>query len=217
VRIGFDTSQTGKAKAGCGYFADGLIRQLTVDDDRNRYILYPAVGDFYWDDDGASTTFASDRPGVERWKPHADFEASRRFWGNPDEKFEQSLGHPDIFHANNFFCPRGLGKARLVYTLYDLSFIEDTAWNTEANRIGCFSGVFRASLYADFIVAISEYSRQHFLSTFPWFPADRVAVVYPASRFAGRGIAGRPERFAALEPQGFWLTVGTIEPRKNHG
>ena len=28
MRIGFDISQTGDGKAGCGFFADGLIRQL---------------------------------------------------------------------------------------------------------------------------------------------------------------------------------------------
>ena len=32
MRIGFDISQTGSGKAGCGYFADGLIRQLSLDD-----------------------------------------------------------------------------------------------------------------------------------------------------------------------------------------
>jgi glycosyltransferase involved in cell wall biosynthesis len=217
MRIGFDTSQTGRAKAGCGYFAEGLIRQLVADDDRNGYILYPAVGDLFWDADCATSTFASDRPGFQRWKAPVDFEASRRFWCNPGEDFERKLGNPDIFHSNNFFCPWGLKQARLVYTLYDLSFIEDAGWTTEENRIGCFSGVFRAGLYADLIVAISEYTRQHFLSTFPSFPASRVAVVYPASRFEGPCHAKTPGRFAALQPGGFWLSVGTIEPRKNYG
>lgn len=216
MRIGFDTSQTGQAKAGCGYFAEGLIRQLAADDLRNSYILYPAVGDLFWDAACATSTFASDRSDFQRLKAPADFEASRRFWCNPDEDFERKLGNPDIFHSNNFFCPRGLKEARLVYTLYDLSFIQDAGWNTEENRIGCFSGVFRASLYADLIVAISEYTRQHFLSTFPGFPANRVAVVYPASRFEGLRDAESPQRFAALQPGGFWLSVGTIEPRKNH-
>jgi glycosyltransferase involved in cell wall biosynthesis len=217
MKIGFDTSQTGRAKAGCGHFADGVIRQLAADDDRNSYILYPALGDFFWDPDFATGTFASDRPGFERWKAPADFEASRRFWCNPGEDFEHKLGNPDIFHSNNFFCPRGLKNARLVYTLYDLSFIEDPSWNTEENRIGCFSGVFRAGLYADLIVAISEYTRRHFLSTFPWFPPERVTVVYPASRFSVPREAQCPDNFAALRPGGFWLSVGTIEPRKNYG
>jgi glycosyltransferase involved in cell wall biosynthesis len=216
MRIGFDISQTGRGKAGCGYFAEGLIRQLAADDHRNRYILYPAVGDLFWDPDCATSTFATDRSGFERWKAPADFAASRRFWRDPGKDFERRLGNPDIFHSNNFFCPSGLKHSRLVYTLYDLSFIEDGGWNTEGNRIGCFSGLFRAGLYADLILAISEYTRQHFLSTFPGFPSSRTAVVYPASRFDGLCDARTPGRFAALQPKGFWLSVGTIEPRKNH-
>jgi glycosyltransferase involved in cell wall biosynthesis len=217
MKIGFDISQTGRAKAGCGFFADGLIRRLTADDNRNHYILYPAVGDFFWDPDYATATFASDLPGVERWNSPSDMQSARRFWRNPGDDFERQLGFPDIFHANNFFCPQGLRQARLVYTLYDLSFIEEPDWHTEANRVGCFSGVFRAGLNADLILTISEYTRQHFLSIFPGFPASRTAVVYPASRFEDPCRDETPERFAAMKPDGFWLCVGTIEPRKNHG
>ena len=216
MKIGFDVSQTGAAKAGCGYFADGLIRQLTTDDYNNQYLLYPAVGDLFWDPDYSTGTFATNRAGIDRWTPPVDLESARAFWRNPGEDFDQQIGNPDIFHSNNFFCPLGLKQARLVYTLYDLSFIQDPVWTTETNRVGCFSGVFRARLYADRILAISEYTRQHFLSTFPGFPPSGIDVVYPASRFE-RTTGQTPQRLAALKPDGFWLSVGTIEPRKNHG
>jgi glycosyltransferase involved in cell wall biosynthesis len=217
MRVGFDVSQTGQGKAGCGYFADGLIRQLTLQDSQNQFVLYSTVGDLFWDPAYATSTFASGRSDIERLTVATGFEESRRFWRNPGDDFETRIGSPDIFHANNFFCPLGLKHARLVYTLYDLSFVEDPGWNTEENRVGCFSGVFRASLHADLILAISEYSKRHFLSTFPAYPEERVPVVYPASRFDGQGGLERPDRFSALKPGGFWLSVGTIEPRKNHG
>jgi glycosyltransferase involved in cell wall biosynthesis len=217
MRIGFDISQTGNDKAGCGFFADGLIRQLSVDDRSNEYILYPAVGDFFWDPEAATKTFTADRPGFKRWKAPSTAEESRRFWSSPGDDFDERIGNPDIFHANNFYCPWGFKRVRLVYTLYDLSFLEEPAWTTEQNRIGCFSGVFRASTHADWIVAISEYSRQHFLDIFPHFAPDRISVVYPASRFATVAADGRSGQFSNLDPAGFWLSVGTIEPRKNHG
>src|SRR5439155_15233530 len=130
--------------------------------------------------------------------------------------FEDRLGRPDIVHSNNFFCPRHLRRARLVYTLYDLSFLENPEWTTEANRTGCFEGVFQASLHADHIVAISHFSKRHFLETFPHYPEARVTVAHLASRFCDILQVDRPEGLAGLQPSQFWLCVGTLEPRKNH-
>jgi glycosyltransferase involved in cell wall biosynthesis len=123
------------------------------------------------------------------------------------------LGWPDIIHANNFYCPGPVGKSKLVYTLYDLAVFSHPDLTTEANRLVCANGIFRASLYADFIVAISNSTRSHFLNTFPHYPDDRVAVVYPASRFALEDGTGRALK--GLSPGTFWLAVGTLEPRKN--
>ena len=48
----------------------------------------------------------------------------------------------------------------------------------------CFNGVFEASLRADMIIAVSEYSKRHFLEVFPHYPTERIQVVYEASRFS---------------------------------
>lgn len=215
MRIGFDVSQTGRLKAGCGFFADSLIVHLAEIEGEDKYILYPTFGDVYWDSSWPTGTREINRPNFRRGLAHRTFEAAKLFWSNPPSDIEVRLGSPDIVHANNFSCPVGLRKARLVYTLYDLSFLEHPEWTTEENRIGCFGGVFNASLYADLIVAISEYSRRHFLGIFPHYPADRVVVIYPASRFLTRGDVSRPGSLPPLQPHQFWLNVGTLEPRKN--
>ena len=215
MRIGFDVSQTGRLKAGCGYFADSLIRGLSDIDAMNEYLLYPTFGDFYFDPEWQTTTVKVDGIRMGRGLAHETREAARAFWSRPPVDLEAQLGHPDVVHANNFFCPTTLCKAGLVYTLYDLSFLEDPEWTTEANRSGCFDGVFNASLYADRIIAISQYSRRHFLETFPHYPSERVVVVPPASRFTHRGAIAHPESLPPLEPAQFWLSVGTLEPRKN--
>lgn len=219
MRIGFDVSQTGADKAGCGFLADNLIRHLPGIMAEDEFVLYPTFGDVYWNERWAEETAAPVGANVRRGFHHEDFEAARSFWRVPPTGLDALLGAPDIVHSNNFFCPAGLGRARLVYTLYDLNFLENPDWTTEANRIGCFNGVFGASVQADFVVAISDFTRRHFLATFPHYPVKRTAVVHLASRFAetAREPPGPPPgRLARLAPAGFWLAIGTIEPRKNY-
>jgi glycosyltransferase involved in cell wall biosynthesis len=215
MRIGFDVSQTGRLKGGCGYFADSLIRGLSEIDRTNEYLLYPTFGNFYFDPEWRTATVKADGHRVRRGLAHGTPDAARAFWSRPPDDLEAQLGHPDVIHANNFFCPTTLRRAKLVYTLYDLSFLEQPEWTTEANRTGCFDGVFNASLYADRIIAISAYSRGHFLQTFPHYPSEHVVVVPSASRFVRRAGFGRPKSLPSLQPDGFWLSVGTLEPRKN--
>ncbi len=215
MRIGFDVSQTGAGKAGCGYFADGLIRSLAEIDTDNDYVLYPTFGDFFWDPKWRRDTWLGDgHPNMTRGVSQSSIEDMHAFWGNPPDDWETALGDPDIIHTNNFFCPIGLEKAKLVYTLYDLGFLENPEWTTEENRVGCFNGVFNASIHADQVIAISEHSRRHFLEHFPHYPEDRVSVVYPASRFDESSTDKRPTECDVRSGE-FWLHVGTIEPRKN--
>lgn len=145
---------------------------------------------------------------------HLTREFARSFWTSQD--LEKRLKFPDIIQANNFWCPTQLKKSKLIYTFYDMAFLHNPEWTTEANRFGCYNGVFRASIAADWIVAISESSKKHYLETFPHFPEDRIKVIYPCSRFADASALGsRPESLQKVDKDKFWLSVGTIEPRKN--
>jgi glycosyltransferase involved in cell wall biosynthesis len=209
MKIGFDISQTGKLKAGCGYFADTLIRTLAEQNPDQQYLLYSAFGDRFWDPDHARSTCRIASPNCQRWLDQVKREEAIALWQHPRDL--TAVGNPDIVHANNFSCP-DLKQARVVYTLYDLSFLDYPEFTSEENRWICFNGVFDASLYADMIVAISEYSRQRFLEVFPHFDRSRTRVVHLGSRFADPG----PESaVAGLTPGDFWLCVGTLEPRKN--
>src|SRR5690606_41820587 len=85
-----------------------------------------------------------------------------------------------------------------------------------ARRLGCFEVLVRATLKAEMIPAISDYPRNHFLATFPHYPPERFKTIYVASRFNDPPVIQQPDRLKALKPNRFWLTVGTVEPRKNH-
>lgn len=213
MRIGFDISQTGSGKAGCGYFAHAMVQAMLEIAPQHRYALYPSFGDFYFD---ALMPIRNPYSGRDtHYGPrHLSRETARAFWTGSD--VEASLGNPDVVHANNFWCPAQLATSRLIYTFYDMGFAVNPAWTTEANRVGCFDGVFRSAMAADWVVAISEASRAHYLSVFPHFPQERVRVIYPCSRFVDSTAEGkRPKALGDMPVGGYWLNVGTIEPRKN--
>src|SRR3546814_14926238 len=48
MHIGFDVSQTGSGKAGCGFFAHAMIQAILEIDPEHRYSLYSSFGDFYF-------------------------------------------------------------------------------------------------------------------------------------------------------------------------
>lgn len=211
MHIGFDVSQTGSDKAGCGYFAHALANGLVATETGNSYSFYPSFGDFYFD-----RMMPLDNPyrasGTAYGPRHLTRDGARAFWDAAD--LEAELGRPDVVHSNNFWCPLGLRSTRLVYTLYDLGFAIEPRWTTESNRIGCFDGVFRSAAEADWVIAISEASRNDYLNMFPSFPAERIRIIYPCSRFSEETSQGTAPRSVANVGR-FWLSVGTIEPRKN--
>ncbi len=214
MRIGFDVSQTGQGKSGCGYVAHSLIQTLQAAGQEHEYVLYRTFGDFYWDPDWARNTYCAGS-NTSTGLSHTRLEQARAFWTQPPNDLETRLGKPDLIQANNFFCPTGLTQSRLVYLLHDLNFLVHPELSTEANRVGCFNGVFNAAQVADAVVAVSGYSRDHFLQIFPHYPAERVHVVHPASRFQPDKTPTACNAFPQLKSGSFWLSVGTLEPRKN--
>lgn len=211
MHIGFDISQTGKNKAGCGFFAHALIQALLELAPEYRYSLFPSFGDFYFD---ARMPFRNPYRAGHYGPRHFTRASTRQFWRKDD--LESSLGSPTIVHSNNFWCPTQLRSSRLIYTFHDMGFVVDPSWTTETNRVGCFEGVFRSSIAADWIIATSEASKAHYLSIFPHMPEDRVRVIYQCSRFDDLSMEGtRPKVLQAIPAGKYWLNVGTIEPRKN--
>lgn len=215
MKIGFDVSQTSKNKAGCGFFAENLIHHLSLCDKQNEYVLYSTFGNHFWDND-FKNTFYKNLPNICSGIRHNHLFQAIDFWNNETHFIEQKLGNLDILHSNNFFCPPQFTKTKLVYTLYDLSFLEYPDCTTEHNRVVCFDNIFHASLNADLIVAISNYTRHHFLQTHPHYPPDRIIVIHPGNRFSIKQKNIKPShKLKRFADKPFWLNVGTIEPRKN--
>lgn len=213
MNIGFDISQTGKHKAGCGYFAHSMIEHLVSATTDLTFKLYSNFGtDFFDPEVGNLKRYSGENViygDVLTRKADVD-----KFWQS--EEFEKDLGLPNIIHSNNFWCPGHHVNAKFVYTLYDLSFFQFPDWTTEQNRAICARGVLNAAVFADRLLAISEYTKTSFLEFFPYFPDHKIDVIYPGSRFEGQHQEGnKPKFLRSHNLDEFWLCVGTIEPRKN--
>lgn len=211
LHIGFDITQTGQKKTGCGFYAYAILNAMMTLSDATQFSLFPSFGDNFFD---PWMPITNPYPRGSYGPRHVTRQAAAEFWNA--SQLEDLLKQPDIIHANNFWCPIQLQKSRLIYTLYDLSFITNPAWTTELNRINCYEGVFRASICADWIVAISKASKQHYLEVFPHFPEERIRVIYPCSRYQNKANIGKkPRALSNISDGKFWLSVGTLEPRKN--
>ncbi|MEM8567466.1 MAG: glycosyltransferase family 1 protein [Bacteroidota bacterium] len=212
MKIGFDVSQTGNSKAGCGFYADTLVRHLIPQYSTDHFFLYPTFGNTYWDPNHHKSIGKLEFSNCYypiRFKTRED---SFNYWSSLKGLDEERIGSPDIIHANNFSSPR-LQKSKLVYTVYDLSFIDVPECTTEENRHLCFNGMFRASILADMVIAISHHTKKRFLDNFPHFPSERVVVAHLGNRLPVEGVEEPVSSIPQSEP--FFLAVGTLEPRKN--
>jgi glycosyltransferase involved in cell wall biosynthesis len=213
MRIGFDISQVSEKPSGCGFFAKSLLNSLMNEKKQQYYVLFKDFGDF-WFNQEQKPVKQNIKPNVEMGTVFDSKESCSLFWNQ--DHLHQKLGRLDLLHSNNFWCPNQHMPIRFIYTFYDMSFLDHPEWTTEENRIGCFNGVFRSSLYADFVVAISESSRLRYLEYFPYFPSERTGVVYPNSRFESMTLEkGHKITIPSIQPGEYWLNVSTIEPRKN--
>jgi len=211
MRIGFDISQV-EAAPGCGYYAEALACELIRQYADDRFLLYRSFGEGYWNPDCSKNIPQFSATNCLQPLILESHEESQTFWGRHFDIDEARCGNPDVIHANNFCCPL-VRRARVVYTVYDLSFIDLPECTTEHNRSHCFEGMLMASLRADMVVAISHYSRQRFLEVFPHFPSERAVVAHLGNRLYIDGPTNAPQGMSGMPP--FFLSVCTLEPRKN--
>ncbi len=204
MRIGFDISQTCESKSGTGFWADQLIKALAKVDDENAYTLLPWFYDYRPQTLDAATKIT---------KKNFIEKVVKRF---DDE--ESAIGQLDVIHSNNFRFPKDV-SAKKVVTLYDVCFLEYPEYTTDANRLFCYKGTLDSMLFADKIIAISEYTKQRLLHFFPFVDEKKVEVVYCGNRdtlLKEKADSSLISRFGLKEEE-YFLSVGTIEPRKNYG
>src|SRR5215212_7244901 len=139
--------------------------------------------------------------------------ASER-WGKVQRAIDQqwraarAARGADLVHLGDY-RPLGVSRVPFVITVHDLTFLDRPDWYPRP--IALYKrAMFRAALAKRpaGVVCVSEHTRKRFAAHAPRFPAERVWVIHP-------GLAPPP----AAEPSegdAYFLTVGAIEPRRNH-
>jgi glycosyltransferase involved in cell wall biosynthesis len=210
MRIGFDVAQTCAPKAGCGWVADLLAQALADQAPEDEFYLYHQFGT--WLNPDASKGTHLWRANVKEPFCLLSVDDACELWTAVASGQRELPGHPDIVHANCYQAPK-VGSAKLVYTVYDMSFWVYPEFATEENRLICQKGTLEALSRADGLVFISQSTREEFEKIFPRLCVRRniAVVVAPlASRFLN--VPG-----PRLEvPSGAWLAVGSLEPRKSY-
>ncbi len=209
-KIGFDVAQTCVDKAGCGWLADLLVRALVDLAPDVDFYLYHQFGTWINHDVSSGTHLA--RAGVREPFTSMSPGRAREIWRQVELAGKSLPGDPDVVHSNCFQAP-SIGKAKLIYTVYDVSFWAKPEFTTEVNRLVCQRGTLEAISRASGFVFISESARKEFERILPHLCERRgieTTVALLASRFP------HVERSRQQAPAAEWLAVGSLEPRKNY-
>ena len=141
-----------------------IISHLAKINQNNQYLLYSNFGPYVWDENhlklSQNVPTTSFYNGFTNFINHSD---AIDFWRGENVNLKQKLGDPDIIHSNNYYCPLNISNIKLVYTLYDLAIFEYPELFGKDHWMVGFDGLFNASIRADMIIAISEYTKHHFL------------------------------------------------------
>ena len=123
----------------------------------------------------------------------------------------------DLFHAPDHYIPR-LGKIPVVATVMDAIPLVHPEWVSKRLRIFKNMAFRKMARSARRIITISEYSKAdivHYLG----IPSERISVTHLGANPAYSLPVALEKRQAVLQryglEPGFFIFVGTIQPRKN--
>jgi glycosyltransferase involved in cell wall biosynthesis len=210
MHIGFDVAQTCGQKAGCGWYADALIRAMVKIAPQDTFSLYHHFG--WWHNettkDGTKVVAPNaTHPFVDWSRDRSVSQWARYRTGSP------LPGRPEIVHSTSFQAPP-LRGTKLVFTVFDISFWILPEFTTEQNRIACQTGTLAALEHAAGFIFISQSALNEFERVLPgWLAATNTP-------FAVTPLAASPSVETSFVPThdqtDYWLAVGSLEPRKNY-
>ena len=209
--IGFDISQTGTGKAGCGYYTHAMIKAMLSIAPQHDYSLYPSFGDFYFD---------AKMPFSNPYRGHSTSYGPRHLTRKTASASEirpiwtqllviRMLSTPTTSGRLFSFPPLGL------FTRFTISVLRSILIGPPKPIVlavlrACFAPLWQQTGWWQFLtIPVPTIS-----SFFRIFPVIGCALFIPARALMMQGNKVRRLRQQSLDVGGFWLSVGTIEPQK---
>src|SRR5229473_7008602 len=214
MRIAIDYTAAIRQGAGIGQYVRSLVDALLAQDHSNNYTL-----------------LASGRPTRERPFPIAENVRARSIF-IPDRylnilwyRWRLPLyatyfsGHVDIYHGPDFALPPLNGKLRKVVTVHDLAFLEHPEYAVPSLTTYLKKVVPEAVAAADVVCTVSQEVNRTLVAHFQT-PREKLVVIPNGVSAHFRRITdpvllgATRHKFGLKHP--LVLSVGTLEPRKNH-
>jgi glycosyltransferase involved in cell wall biosynthesis len=203
MRFAVDAHAIGRHLTGNETYVRGLLRGFADVDEDSEIFAYVS------------------EPGAERLVPERLH--VRKVSGNPYVRLGWDLARviradrPDLVHVQ-YTAPL-LSRTPVVVTVHDVSFLEHPEYFPWLRRTQLRYTVARTVHRAAKIITVSEFSRSAILRAYD-IDADKVRVVpnaaNPNFRMTGRERAQNAVRGRLGFDAPFVLSVGDLQPRKNH-
>jgi glycosyltransferase involved in cell wall biosynthesis len=203
MRYAIDAHAIGRHLTGNEVYVRSLLAAFAAVDRTSEFVAYVSL------------------PEAESWVPERFL--VRRVSPNPFERLGYQLSHllrkelPALLHVQYtapLFCP-----VPVVTSIHDVSFIEHPEYFTNFRRRQLEFTVSRTARTASRIITVSEFSRTAIAQAYSLDP-ERITVVpnaaNPFFRVTNREASQKrvQETFRFTGP--FVLSVGDLQPRKNH-
>lgn len=218
MRIGIDISVLNEPnRTGIPVYNYELVKALLKVNNKDQFVLF-AFAPFANFNYMKNLEFKN-YPNVEMriYKmPARFFRLMFLFWQKlnwPDIEF--FTGSIDLFHSFNWFLPPQRNGKKIA-TVFDLTSITNPEWHNKKTTQLDIIRFQRIKKLADLVIAISESAKRDFLE---FSPNSRVEVVYPAANGLFKENINEKKIHQILKKYnlkpGYFLSVATLEPRKN--